>query len=141
MSILIAVGVAFVLAIALFKACWRVAEPNEALIISGIREHSTSDAVMESLGFKIVTGKGTLVVPGVQTVRRLTLDLREAELSIDCVTHQGIPLGIKGVVIFEVGDDFTSIAIPPAASSTSRTRSRPASTTSSPGTCGPSWAA
>jgi len=42
MSILIAVGVAFVLAIALFKACWRVAEPNEALIISGIREHSIS---------------------------------------------------------------------------------------------------
>lgn len=110
MTVLVTVGVALVLAVVLFKACWRVAEPNEALIISGIREHSPSDAVQESLGFKIVTGKGTLVVPGVQTVRRLTLDLREAELSIDCVTHQGIPLGIKGVVIFKVGDDFTSIA-------------------------------
>jgi len=43
-------------------------------------------------------------------VRRLSLDLREAELEIECVTHQGIPLGIKGVVIFKVGDDFTSIA-------------------------------
>ena len=64
----------------------------------------------ESLGFKIVTGKGTLIVPGVQMVRRLSLDLRESELSIDCVTHQGIPLGIRGVVIFKVGDDFTSIA-------------------------------
>jgi uncharacterized membrane protein YqiK len=40
----------------------------------------------------------------------LSLDLREAELAIDCVTHQGIPLGIKGVVIFKVGDDYTSIA-------------------------------
>ena len=49
--------------------------------------------MQESLGFKIVTGKGTLVIPGVQTVRRLSLDLREAELAIDCVTHQGIPLG------------------------------------------------
>src|SRR5207249_6291686 len=28
----------------------------------------------------------------------------------DCVTHQGIPHGIRGVVIFKVGDDFTSIA-------------------------------
>src|SRR5438270_10416592 len=56
------------------------------------------------------TGKGTLVLPGVQVVRRLSLDLREAELAIDCVTHQGIPLGIKGVVIFKVGDDYTSIA-------------------------------
>jgi uncharacterized membrane protein YqiK len=94
----------------IFKLMWRVAEPNEALIISGLREHSPSDAVEASLGFKIVTGKGTLVIPGVQTVRRLSLDLRESELSIDCVTHQGIPLGIRGVVIFKVGDDFASIA-------------------------------
>src|SRR5207248_9142541 len=36
--------------------------------------------------------------------------LREAELEIDCVTHQGIPLGIRGVVIFKVGDDYVSIA-------------------------------
>src|SRR5262249_18943584 len=58
----------------------------------------------------IITGKGTLVLPGVQTVRRLSLDLRQTELSIDCVTHQGIPLGIRGVVIYKVGDDFASIA-------------------------------
>ena len=94
----------------LFKLMWRVAEPNEALIISGLKDHLPSDAVGESLGFKIVTGRGTLVIPGVQTVRRLSLDLREAELAIECVTHQGIPLGVKGVVIFKVGDDFTSIA-------------------------------
>ena len=101
---------ALVGAIVLFKLMWRVAEPNEALIISGLKDHAPADAVSESLGFKIVTGRGTLVIPGVQTVRRLSLDLREAELAIDCVTHQGIPLGVKGVVIFKVGDDFTSIA-------------------------------
>jgi flotillin len=101
---------AIVALIILFKLTWRVAEPNEALVISGLRQHSPSDQVQESLGFKIVTGKGVIIIPGVQTVRRLSLDLREAELEIDCVTHQGIPLGIKGVVIFKVGDDFTSIA-------------------------------
>src|ERR671922_34710 len=94
----------------IFKLMWRVAEPNEALIISGLREHSPSDAVEASLGFKIVTGKGTLVIPGVQTVRRLSLDLRESELGIDCVTHQGIPLKVRGVVIYKVGDDYASIA-------------------------------
>ena len=87
-----------------------MAEPNEALIISGLRDHGTPADVQSSLGFKIVTGKGTLVIPGVQTVRRLSLDLREAELGIDCVTHQGIPLGIRGVVIYKVGDDYASIA-------------------------------
>jgi uncharacterized membrane protein YqiK len=89
---------------------WRVAEPNEALVISGLREHSTPRGAGESMGFRIVTGKGTLVLPGIQTVRRLSLDLREAQLAIDCVTHQGIPLGIQGVVIFKVGDDYVSIA-------------------------------
>jgi flotillin len=108
----LAVGVAAVLVVlfVLFRLMWRVAEPNEALVISGFRERPTPGEVGESLGFKIVTGKGTLVIPGVQTVRRLSLDLREAELAIDCVTHQGIPVGVQGVVIFKVGDDYASIA-------------------------------
>src|SRR5680860_908386 len=99
-----------VIAFILFKVMWRVAEPNEALVISGIREHASPEGVDESLGFKIVTGRGTLLIPGIQTVRRLSLDLREAELGIECVTHQGIPLGVRGVVIFKVGDDLVSIA-------------------------------
>ncbi|HLG73424.1 MAG TPA: SPFH domain-containing protein [Chloroflexota bacterium] len=106
---LIVAVVAIVLAYLLFRAMWQVAEPNEALIISGLH-HRAPDNVGESLGFKIVTGKGTLVMPGVQMVRRLSLDLREAELAIECVTHQGIPLGVKGVVIYKVGDDYASIA-------------------------------
>ena len=112
MVILIAVAVIVVAAIIVFKLMWRVAEPNEALIISGIKRGggNTAVEVHESLGFKIVTGKGTLVLPGIQTVRRLSLDLRQTELTIDCVTHQGIPLGIRGVVIYKVGDDFASIA-------------------------------
>src|SRR3982751_725965 len=102
------VGVIIVVFI-VFKAGWRVAEPNQALVISGLRER-TPGGVAESLGFKIVTGKGTLVIPGVQAVRRLSLDLRETELAIECVTHQGIPLGVRGVVIYKVGDDYASIA-------------------------------
>lgn len=98
--------VAVVFVIVLFKTMWRVAEPNEALVISGIRQGSKED----HLGFKIVTGHGTLVLPGIQVVRRLSLDLREADLTIDCVTHQGIPVKIRGVVIYKVGDDYASIA-------------------------------
>jgi flotillin len=103
------VGVVVVLFV-LFRLTWRVAEPNEALVISGLRHHAEVEGVGESLGFKIITGKGTLVLPGIQTVRRLSLDLREAQLAVDCVTHQGIPVGVQGVVIFKVGDDYVSIA-------------------------------
>lgn len=109
--IAIVVLAVIVVAFIIFKLMWRVAEPNEALIISGIKTgNPASPELDDSLGFKIITGKGTLVIPGVQTVRRLSLDLRQADLAIDCVTHQGIPLGLKGVVIYKVGDDFASIA-------------------------------
>ncbi|MGW3956474.1 flotillin family protein [Streptomyces sp. NPDC004752] len=103
-----AVVVAVLVLIALFKMMWRVAEPNEALIISGSK-HRT-EGLEEGMGFRIVTGRGTLVLPGVQAVRKLSLDLNETELQVDCVTHQGIPLRVRGVVIFKVGDDFVSIA-------------------------------
>jgi uncharacterized membrane protein YqiK len=105
----IAVAVVVVVVV-LFKLMWRVAEPNEALIISGLRQGKRGNDTESNLGFKIVTGKGTFVIPGVQTVRRLSLDLRQAGLAIECVTHQGIPLGVRGVVIYKVGDDFSSIA-------------------------------
>ncbi|MEV6739638.1 SPFH domain-containing protein [Streptomyces sp. NPDC051104] len=99
---------ALLVIVGIFKLMWRVAEPNEALIISGSK-HRT-EGLEEGMGFRIVTGRGTLVLPGVQAVRKLSLDLNETELHVDCVTHQGIPLKVRGVVIFKVGDDFVSIA-------------------------------
>ncbi|MEU1037969.1 SPFH domain-containing protein [Streptomyces sp. NPDC005551] len=103
-----AVLLALIFIVVVFKLMWRVAEPNEALIISGSK-HRT-EGLEEGMGFRIVTGRGTLVTPGVQAVRKLSLDLNETELCVDCVTHQGIPLRVRGVVIFKVGDDFVSIA-------------------------------
>lgn len=100
--------VAVLALIGVFKMMWRVAEPNEALIISGSK-HRT-EGLEEGMGFRIVTGRGTLVLPGMQAVRKISLDLNETELHVDCVTTQGIPLKVRGVVIFKVGDDFVSIA-------------------------------
>ena len=111
LATVVVVGVVALIAIVvLFKAMWRVAEPNEALIISGFRTRRASDAIGESMGFKMVTGHGTFVIPGIQVVRKLSLDLNEAELVVDCVTQQGIPVHLKAVVIYKVGDDFASIA-------------------------------
>lgn len=93
--------VALIAVLVVFKSMWRVAEPNEALIISGRRERVADG---DGPKFKIVTGGGTFVIPGIQVVRKLYLDLNEADLAIDCVTTQGIPVQVKGVVIFKVGD-------------------------------------
>ncbi|WP_433513550.1 SPFH domain-containing protein [Nonomuraea sp. CA-143628] len=101
--------VAVIVLTLLFKAVWRVAEPNEALIISGLGARRRGEGP-DSLGFKIITGKGTAVLPGFQTARRLRLDTRAANLQVSCVTQQGIPVHIRGVVIYKVGDDLSSIA-------------------------------
>jgi flotillin len=105
-----AVVVGIIVLALVLKALWRVAEPNEALIISGFRARTSPGDSADSLGFKIVTGKGTLVLPGFQAARRLSLDTRGTSLQVSCVTKQGIPVAVRGVVIYKVGDDFVSIA-------------------------------
>src|SRR3954447_8384355 len=89
---------------------YKVAEPNEALIISGLRAHHGPEGDAAGLGFKIVVGKGAVYWPGLQKVRRLSLDIHEAELDLECVTTQGIRVGVKAVVIYKIADDFQSIA-------------------------------
>jgi flotillin len=88
---------------------YRVAEPNDALIISGWRAHHGPEGDAAGLGFKIVVGKGAFIVLGFQKVRRLSLDIHEAELDLDCVTTQGIPVGVRALVIYKIADDYGSI--------------------------------
>jgi uncharacterized membrane protein YqiK len=109
-AVVIGAVVAVIILVVIFKAIWRVAEPNEALIISGLGAKAHNRDTAESLGFKITTGKGTMVLPGFQTCRRLSLDTRVSGLEVTCVTSQGIKVHVRGVVIYKVGDDFSSIA-------------------------------
>jgi flotillin len=92
-----------------FKAIWRVAEPNEALIISGLGAHGEASTDSDQRGFKIVVGRGTFVIPGFQTVRRFHLGLRSTGLTVNAVSSQSIPLRVKGIVAFKVADDKPSI--------------------------------
>lgn len=91
-----------------FRSVWKVAEPDEALILSGLSRRNNATA--EGLDFKIVTGTGTVVLPGLQTVRTLKLSLYETPLDVTCVTTQGIPVIVRGVVIFKIGDTQPFIA-------------------------------
>jgi uncharacterized membrane protein YqiK len=101
----IGVLVVLILIVALFKSMWRIAEPDEALIISAIRKGHA-----EGMGFKIVTGSGTIVLPGLVKVRTLSLMAHESEITVPCVSQQKIRLDLRGVVVYKVGDDNRSIA-------------------------------
>jgi flotillin len=99
---------ALILLAVLVKVTWKVAEPNEALVVTGLGAGGREESV--GLGFKVVVGKGTLVVPGLQAVRRLSLAAHRADLLVDCVTTQGIPVHVRGVVVYKVGDQLGEIA-------------------------------
>ena len=85
---------------------WRVPAPNEAMLISGGKQKSVEGA----LPFKIVSGHGAFVLPVFRKASFLSLAMREAVVTDDCVTQQGITLLVKAVIAFKVGSDPASIA-------------------------------
>ena len=86
---------------------YRVPAPNEAMLISGGKQKDVGDS---TLPFRIVTGHGAFVMPVVRKASFLTLAMREAVVTDDCVTQQGITLAVKAVIAFKVGSDHRSIA-------------------------------
>jgi flotillin len=82
---------------------YRVPAPDQAMLISGGRYG------MKGSPFRVVTGHGAWVMPGVRKVRYLTLSMQEAEVVEQCVTKQGITLNVRAVIAFKVGNDPESI--------------------------------
>jgi flotillin len=82
---------------------YRVPAPDEALLISG------GKTGRDGTPFRVVTGHGAFVAPLFRHASLLTLAMREAEVSEQCVTKQGIALEVKAVIAFKVGNDAESI--------------------------------
>ena len=82
---------------------YRVPAPDEAMLISG-GKYGT-----KGTPFRVVVGHGAFVTPITRKVRYLTLSMQEAEVSEQCVTHQGIALNVRAVIAFKVGNDEESI--------------------------------
>lgn len=113
-----------VLGVVGFSTLWKVPAADEALIITGLGVRSAGRRVPLELGpdgqptaaaaanvkaFRIITGGGALVLPILQKAQYLSLRADSAQLEVDGVDRQKIPVGVRGVAIFKVGDDDQSI--------------------------------
>src|SRR3954465_6043108 len=105
--VLVALVVVPVLLGPMFKLLWKVPAADEALIVTGVGARGGENAGGKV--FKIVTGSGALVMPIVQKAQYLTLKADKAILEVEGVDNQKIPVGVRGVAIFKVGDDEQSI--------------------------------
>ena len=103
--IAVVVGVPILIAI-LFKTLWRVPAADQALIVTGLASKGAVDAART---FKIITGGGAFVIPALQKAQYLSLQADKAILDVEGVDSQKIPVGVRGVAIFKVGDDSASI--------------------------------
>jgi uncharacterized membrane protein YqiK len=81
---------------------YHVPAPDEAMLISGGKHGGGAP-------FRVVVGHGVFVPPMFRKTRYLTLAMQESAVQDQCVTKQGIPLNVKAVIAFKVGNDEESI--------------------------------
>jgi flotillin len=82
---------------------YHVPDPDEAMLIAGAKPGS------DNAPFKVVTGRGAWVVPGLRRVSFLSLSMQESEVTEQCVTKQGITLRVQAVCAFKVGPETDAI--------------------------------
>ncbi|MCL5098811.1 MAG: SPFH domain-containing protein [Candidatus Omnitrophica bacterium] len=112
---LVILGILFVvfLAMAVYASRYTKAGPNEVLVVSGrTHRYVDPDGTIRSRGFRIVKGGGTFVLPVVEKVNTLSLELItiDVEQQQDVYTSKGVPVRVDGVAQIKVKGDDISIA-------------------------------
>lgn len=96
---LIAVAVALV---GFAASRYKVAKPNEALIIAGSRKSAG--------GIRVVVGGGAIVYPLINVAKRISLEVQSIPVGLaGAVTTQGVPVAVEGIVNVKIADDEDAI--------------------------------
>lgn len=105
-----------VIVIIIFMAVWASrytkVGPNQVLIVSG-RKHRVVDAdgQVQTRGFRVVKGGGTFVIPVIEKVDLLSLELLTIDVQTpEVYTSKGVPVKVDGVSQIKVKGDDVSIA-------------------------------
>ena len=111
---LVTVGILFVIFVFIITWASRYTKvgPNEVLIVSGRkRKVIDPDGIERERGFRIVKGGGTFVVPVVEKVDILSLELLTIDVQTpEVYTSKGVPVKVDGVAQIKVKGDDISIA-------------------------------
>ena len=108
--------VAVVFVIFIFMAIWASrytkVGPNEVLVVSGRRHRYVDpDGSVRARGFRIVKGGGTFVIPVVEKIDVLSLELLTIDVQTpEVYTSKGVPVKVDGVAQIKVKGDDISIA-------------------------------
>lgn len=102
--VILAIVLGFIIALMLLSRNYIKVSPNQAAVISGRRRKLTDGAVV---GYRLVRGGATLVVPFLEKVEFLSLNVITVPLATSrAYTSQGVPVSVKAVANVKIkGDD------------------------------------
>ncbi|GAB3189496.1 flotillin family protein [Nesterenkonia suensis] len=95
-------------AIGAIIARYRIAKPNEAIIVSGSGSRRSGDSGLPATQ-KIVQGGGVFVLPFVQKADAISLESRKVLLETAAITQNGINLHVEAVALVKVDGKEDSI--------------------------------
>ncbi len=100
--VVVALIAVFITVVAFAASRYKVAKPNEALIIAGSRRATG--------GIRVVVGGGAIVYPLVNVAKRISLEVQSIPVGLSgAVTTQGVPVSVEGIVNVKIADDEDSI--------------------------------
>jgi len=116
LGILVIFVVGIVVVVFLLMAMWASrytkAGPNQVIVVSG-RKHKyvDPDGTVRTRGFRIVKGGGTFVLPVLEKIDVLSLELLTIDVQTpEVYTSKGVPVKVDGVAQIKIKGDDISIA-------------------------------
>lgn len=98
----IAIAGTIILILAFAASRYKVAKPNEALIIAGSKRSPG--------GVRVVVGGGAIVFPLINVAKKISLEVRSIEVGLSgAVTKQGVPVAVNGIVNVKIADNEDAI--------------------------------
>ena len=109
--VVIGIALAFLLAIYAVARRYKKVGPNQVMIISGRKlKIKTSDGRAEEVGFRIRRGGGAFILPLVEKVDLLSLEIITLDITTpEVYTRPGVPIVVDGVAQVKIGGDDNSI--------------------------------
>jgi flotillin len=109
--VMVGLAMAFILAIYAVARRYKKVGPNQVMVISGRRTRiKTNDGRVEDVGFRIRRGGGAFIMPLIEKVDLLSLEIMTLDITTpEVYTKPGVPIVVDGVAQVKVGGDEQSI--------------------------------
>ena len=113
-AILVAIGILFVIFVGFgfYSSRYKKVGPNQVLVISGRRREMMNPVTgkRERVGFRIVKGGGTFIIPVLERVDVLSMEILTIEVEVRSVyTVEGVPVHVDGVAQIKIRGEDASI--------------------------------